>query len=366
MKTVAKIFAVLAILGLVISSFAFVPFAGAQTLPNPAGVPILDRDLSVGMRGPEVQGMQGMLISFGFAIPAGATGYFGEQTRSALAAYQQSMGITPAVGYFGPKTRAAFAATTPLPLPVQDNDDESSEDEDDDSEDREDADEAIDAAKETRDDARSDIEEAEDDGDDLNDAEDYLEDAEEALDDAENAFDDEDYEEAKDRAEDSIELSERASDEIEGGDDNDDDGGNVETSARSQSTDGADNDVAAFGIEFDLEAFGDREFVSEDPSVSVDYRIERNDGTAVSGATLLSAALDSTADERDGYFILDEDEKERFELKVVFDPLSSDEGSLFRLQLLGIRYNDEAAAPDRTWSARPDNRYQTDSVYIGD
>ena len=40
-------------------------------------------------------------------MPAGvAYGYFGNLTKAAVAAYQTSVGITPAVGYFGPITRA--------------------------------------------------------------------------------------------------------------------------------------------------------------------------------------------------------------------------------------------------------------------
>jgi peptidoglycan hydrolase-like protein with peptidoglycan-binding domain len=36
----------------------------------------------------------------------GATMYFGVLTRAALAEFQKSVGITPAIGYFGPITRA--------------------------------------------------------------------------------------------------------------------------------------------------------------------------------------------------------------------------------------------------------------------
>lgn len=49
--------------------------------------------------------LQKFLIAAGYSLPAGATGYFGAQTRSALAKYQSTHGITPAVGYFGTATR---------------------------------------------------------------------------------------------------------------------------------------------------------------------------------------------------------------------------------------------------------------------
>lgn len=64
------------------------------------------RDLELGMEGSDVTQLQTLLISKGFSIPAGATGYFGPQTQSALIQYQQANNIVPAVGYFGPITRA--------------------------------------------------------------------------------------------------------------------------------------------------------------------------------------------------------------------------------------------------------------------
>ena len=52
-------------------------------------------------------------------MPAGvAYGYFGNLTKSAVAAYQTSVGITPAVGYFGPITRAKVNATVVVTPPV--------------------------------------------------------------------------------------------------------------------------------------------------------------------------------------------------------------------------------------------------------
>ena len=63
-------------------------------------------DLHTGSSGAEVTALQNWLISKGYSIPAGATGYFGAQTASALAAFQAANGISPAAGYFGPVTRA--------------------------------------------------------------------------------------------------------------------------------------------------------------------------------------------------------------------------------------------------------------------
>jgi hypothetical protein len=68
------------------------------------------RNLTMGSRGADVTALQNWLIGKGFSIAAGATGYFGAQTRAALAAYQAANGITPAAGFFGPVTRAMAMA----------------------------------------------------------------------------------------------------------------------------------------------------------------------------------------------------------------------------------------------------------------
>jgi hypothetical protein len=69
-------------------------------------------DLTVGSTGADVTALQSLLISKGFlTMPAGvAEGYFGALTQSAVAKWQASAGISPAVGYFGPKSRAAVNA----------------------------------------------------------------------------------------------------------------------------------------------------------------------------------------------------------------------------------------------------------------
>ena len=96
-NAIAKIAAVAAGLALVASTFAFAPAAKAATFMM---------DLTIGSTGADVTSLQTWLISKGYSIPAGATGYFGAQTQAALAAFQAANGISPAVGYFGPITRA--------------------------------------------------------------------------------------------------------------------------------------------------------------------------------------------------------------------------------------------------------------------
>jgi hypothetical protein len=70
------------------------------------------RDLTIGARGADVTCLQSWLISSGYSIPAGATGYFGMQTKAAVSAWQAAMGISPTAGYFGPKSRAAAAGAS--------------------------------------------------------------------------------------------------------------------------------------------------------------------------------------------------------------------------------------------------------------
>ena len=67
--------------------------------------------LTMGSKGGGVTGLQTRLIADGNVIAAGATGYFGAQTKMALAAWQTANKVMPAVGYYGPVTMAAMKAT---------------------------------------------------------------------------------------------------------------------------------------------------------------------------------------------------------------------------------------------------------------
>ena len=77
---------------------------------NTAGLP--QTDLTVGSIGNGVTWLQNFLVTknLGTAATAlsnvGSTGYFGPLTQAALAEYQASVGIRPAVGYYGPITRS--------------------------------------------------------------------------------------------------------------------------------------------------------------------------------------------------------------------------------------------------------------------
>ncbi|MFZ2484932.1 MAG: peptidoglycan-binding protein [Minisyncoccia bacterium] len=108
---------------------AFVPMAGAVTIAelqaqinalmaqlaslqggSVSTGTVFTMNLTIGSTGAEVTALQQWLIKEGYQIPAGATGYFGTQTRAAVAAYQTNKSISPTAGYFGPITRAAVNA----------------------------------------------------------------------------------------------------------------------------------------------------------------------------------------------------------------------------------------------------------------
>lgn len=86
------------------------------------------RDLTVGSKGEDVLALQKFLNNKGFTIattgpgaPGNESNYFGNLTKSALAAYQAANGISPAVGYFGPLTRQVVKGTNavePVPVPL--------------------------------------------------------------------------------------------------------------------------------------------------------------------------------------------------------------------------------------------------------
>jgi hypothetical protein len=80
----------------------------AKTLPAATAIMSASsvRDLTVGMSGEDVRMLQTLLMGKGYAIPAGATGYFAHQTKAALSAYQKDTGVKPSIGYFGSITRS--------------------------------------------------------------------------------------------------------------------------------------------------------------------------------------------------------------------------------------------------------------------
>jgi len=68
---------------------------------------VVSRNLSPGSSGEDVKQLQDWLISQGYNISAGATGYYGEQTKSAVESWQKANNIDTKgnYGYFGPISR---------------------------------------------------------------------------------------------------------------------------------------------------------------------------------------------------------------------------------------------------------------------
>ncbi|MFA6502971.1 MAG: peptidoglycan-binding domain-containing protein [Candidatus Paceibacterota bacterium] len=104
-KAMAKVAAVATGLAMATSMLSLAPIAHAADY-------VFTRDLTIGSRGADVTALQNGLIAAGQSIPAGATGYFGAQTRTAVSGWQKAMGISPTAGYFGAKSRAAFTGGT--------------------------------------------------------------------------------------------------------------------------------------------------------------------------------------------------------------------------------------------------------------
>lgn len=106
-KITSKVAAVATTLAMAASMLSYAPAVHAQTACSVGTV-----DLTVGSSGAAVTCLQQMLIAAGYSIPAGATGYFGQQTKSAVMAWQAAAGITPAAGYFGPISRSHWGMST--------------------------------------------------------------------------------------------------------------------------------------------------------------------------------------------------------------------------------------------------------------
>lgn len=105
-KAVAKVAAVATGLAMATSVLSLAPLAHA------ADCSVGTANLTVGSVGAAVSCLQQNLIASGYSIPAGATGYFGMQTKAAVAAWQAAFGISPAAGYFGPISRSRWSGST--------------------------------------------------------------------------------------------------------------------------------------------------------------------------------------------------------------------------------------------------------------
>lgn len=87
-----------------------------------ATFPHISQNLAPGSQGADVVALQQWLMANGFSIPAGATGYYGDQTKAAVAQWQQQAGFDTAgnPGYFGPRSMAFVSnqKAAPVSTPV--------------------------------------------------------------------------------------------------------------------------------------------------------------------------------------------------------------------------------------------------------
>lgn len=92
----------------VIAAAFLVSVSSAQAYESPNV--LIGQDLTIGSTNQNVVVLQGLLSEMGYLnVPAGVPfGYYGALTKNAVAAYQASMSITPAVGYYGPMTKTAM------------------------------------------------------------------------------------------------------------------------------------------------------------------------------------------------------------------------------------------------------------------
>lgn len=89
-----------------------IAFAFGLTVSS-ANAATFSTNLTVGSTGNDVVALQTWLVEKGFlTMPAGvAKGYFGQLTKSAVAAYQATVGL-PTTGFFGPMTREKVGSVT--------------------------------------------------------------------------------------------------------------------------------------------------------------------------------------------------------------------------------------------------------------
>ncbi len=137
--------------------------------------------------------------------------------------------------------------------------------------------------------------------------------------------------------------------------------------AEARSTDGADNDLGIFTIEVKVTAFDQDVFIPTIGNQAFTYRIENaSDGTTLGSGTATSSTISSNASTQGGYYRINEGQTKNFTFRVVLDPEAADENQSYRLQLLSVMFADTASAPDQSWTALPENVYETQPAYIAD
>jgi len=145
--------------------------------------------------------------------------------------------------------------------------------------------------------------------------------------------------------------------------------GEVETSAtlKTNSNNTTDDDEGVFTIEFEVTAFNEDVYINSSAARGtttstggVNYILENSQGDETTAGNA-DAYLDSTADEDNGRYVVEEGRTETFTLTVEYDP---QDAGFYRLQLYTINYNDAENDPDVFQRALPASKYETKSLSI--
>lgn len=147
----------------------------------------------------------------------------------------------------------------------------------------------------------------------------------------------------------------------------------VSKSADATSVDSTDNDYAEFEITVDVTSFDDDVFISENAATAFTFQIENaSTGAVVGTSTATTTSVTSDADVTGGSYKIDEGSTEEFTFAATINPLATGgaagemEGNNFRFQLLTIVFATTTTGASSSWSAEPQNEYQTAGVLIND
>ncbi len=135
----------------------------------------------------------------------------------------------------------------------------------------------------------------------------------------------------------------------------------TDDSATVTTGDNAGDDYATFEITVDVTAFEQDVYISTNVATSVSYSIVDGAGATVAGTD--TPVLTSTADETNGFFVINEGETESVTLQVTFDATSAN--SAARLLLNSISFDEaEDTTPDQTQTTLPATDYRTSVVTL--
>jgi fumarate reductase subunit C len=150
----------------------------------------------------------------------------------------------------------------------------------------------------------------------------------------------------------------------------------VTTTAEGINISGADNDYAEFEIEFDISAFGNSAFISENAGDAIIFTIEdTSTGDIVyasngvqNGNAIVSFSMTADADNR--YFRINEGDSEKIIINVTYTPhagtgVPPGSGS-YRLVIDSVEYAFSEIAATDSYTTRPRSKFRTTSVNIID